>query len=56
MVWGGHLLNVPARLHRLTLAFLQTLKQAVEACIEPTYSQQSGGCREKFRPVMADLI
>ena len=32
MVWVGYLLNVPGRLHRLTVDFLQTLKQAAEAC------------------------
>ena len=32
MVWMGYLLRVPKRLHRLTIAFLQTLKNASEAC------------------------
>jgi hypothetical protein len=32
MVWLGYLLKVPARLHRLTVEFLQTLKSAAEAC------------------------
>ena len=32
MVWVGHLLHVPKRLHRLTIIFLQTLKTASEAC------------------------
>ena len=32
MVWVGHLLQVPQRLHRLTLEFLHTLKSAAEAC------------------------
>ncbi|CAB5141833.1 hypothetical protein D3OALGA1CA_4221 [Olavius algarvensis associated proteobacterium Delta 3] len=32
MVWMGHLLSVPKRLHRLTVEFLSTLKQASEAC------------------------
>jgi hypothetical protein len=32
MVWVGYLLNVPKRLHRLTLEFLRTLKNAAEAC------------------------
>ena len=32
MVWVGYLLRVPKRLHHLTLAFLQTLKTAAEAC------------------------
>jgi len=32
MVWLGYLLNVPKRLHGLTLEFLQTLKSAAEAC------------------------
>jgi hypothetical protein len=38
MVWVGHLLNVPNRLHALTLEFLQTLKQAAEACSDPMAS------------------
>lgn len=32
MVWVGVLLNVPKRLHKLTVEFLQTLKSASEAC------------------------
>ena len=32
MVWAGYMLNVPKRLHRLTLEFLQKLKSASEAC------------------------
>jgi len=32
MVWVGHLLSVPRRLHRLTLEFLETLKTAAESC------------------------
>lgn len=32
MVWVGYLLNVPDRLHQLTIEFLQTLKRAAEAC------------------------
>ena len=32
MVWVGYLLQVPKRLHRLTVEFLQTLKTAAEAC------------------------
>lgn len=32
MVWVGYLLRVPKQLHHLTLAFLQTLKTAAEAC------------------------
>lgn len=34
MVWVGYLLNVPNRLHQLTIEFLQTLKRAAEACRE----------------------
>jgi hypothetical protein len=32
MVWVGYLLKVPRRLHRLTVEFLNTLKNAAEAC------------------------
>jgi len=32
MVWVGYMLNVPKRLHRLTVEFLKTLKDASEAC------------------------
>ena len=33
MMWVGYLLNVPNRLHKLTVDFLQTLKHASEACV-----------------------
>jgi len=32
MVWVGYLFKVPDRLHRLTVEFLRTLKNAAEAC------------------------
>lgn len=32
MVWVGYLLSVPKRLHRLTVEFLVTFKNAAEAC------------------------
>lgn len=33
MMWMGYLMNVPNRLHKLTVDFLQTLKDASEACV-----------------------
>jgi hypothetical protein len=41
---------------RQNLMVAQWPQKLIDHPIEPTYSQQSGGCREKFRPVMADLI